>query len=560
MRIIQTPSGTGIARGLHGSVNTIPQGTTTRTAMVFGDGVVETMLKWGDWLLRAGDKKRDRPGETPLLGGVGYWNCFGGYYTELFRKVDENVLMELAAYFRREGIPISYFGLDLWYNYGQVGFARNYRPDPGKYPEGLESIYEETGLPYLLHMSAFESPNDYMDRYEFVVDEGSAYPVHRSFYEDLSKEFKSHGAFGIWPDFLRSQLQNSSSLRSTVGAADRWFDNLVGAFGDEDMAIMMCMPTTGHYLASTRHQNIVGVRTHTDYLNHQESQVDALRVTGQVRNHLPPQQSIRHNALLSLLGHAVGLSPSFDVFLTNKNHPEGFAEPNAEVEALLRAMSAGVVAVGDKAGFIDKEIIRKLCFPDGRTSMPDHPPLPVVSSLQSDVLAFYTTATIGSSRWIYLALFNVGDEVASYNLDLKEVAVGEDVAVYDYFGAKMVKSHILQGKLDPAQGSYYIIMPRLGQCHFLGFPDKYITVSSRQIVDIEERTGGITIKFQLPPPLVGTGPESSAEYLYTVALHRQMAIDVKTRGADVRRVYSQGQLQYVEFVATSQEPTLTIGL
>ena len=559
MRVIQTPSGTGIARGLHGSVNTIPKGTTTRTAMVFGDGVVETMLKWGDWLLKAGGKKRDRPSETPLLGGVGFWNCFGGYYTELFRKVDEKTLKELAAYFRREGIPISYFGLDLWYNYGEVGFARNYRPDAGKYPKGLEPIHEETGLPYLLHMSAFESPNDYMGSYEFVVDKESAYPQHRNFYEDLSKEFKSHGAFGIWPDFLRSQLQNSSSLRSMVGAADRWFDNLAGAFGDEDMVMMMCMPTTGHYLASTRHQNVVAVRTHTDYLNHQKSQVDALRVTGQVRNYLPPQQSVRHNVLLSFLGYALGLSPSFDVFLTNKNHPEGFAEPNAEYEALLRAMNAGVVAIGDKAGFIDKEIVRKLLFPDGRTSMPDHPPLPVVSSLQSDVLAFYTSTTVGSRRWIYLALFNVGDKVASYALDLKELAVGEDVAVYDYFGAKMLKSHVLQGKLDPAHGNYYIVVPPIGPCHFLGFPDKYITVSSRQIIDIEENSGRITVKFRLPPPIVGTDPESPKEYLYTVALHGRMAIDIKTKGADVRRVYSQGDLEFVEFAATSSEPTLTIG-
>ena len=309
LRTIETPLGPGVARGFHGSVDILPKGTTSRTALVFGNGVVETMLKWGDWLLKGGEKTRHVPLDNPLLGGIGFWNCFGGYYTELFRQVDERVLQQLAAYFREEEIPVSYFGLDLWYNYGQVGFARNYQEDERKYPRGLEPVYGETGVPYLLHMSAFESPNDYLGQHEFEVDENSSYPTQRKFYEDLAQEFKKRGAFGIWPDFLRTQLQNSMSLRNRIGEADRWFDGLAGAFGDQDMAMMMCMPTTGHYLASTRHQNIVAVRTHSDYLNHQKGQVDTLRDTGQIRNFLPFQQSIKHNVLVSLLAHVVGLCP-----------------------------------------------------------------------------------------------------------------------------------------------------------------------------------------------------------------------------------------------------------
>ena len=69
------------------------------------------------------------------------------------------------------------------------------------------------------------------------------------------------------------------------------------------------------------------------------------------------QQSIRHNVLLSLLAHALGLRPSYDVFLTNAEHPGGYAEPNATTEVLLRAMSASVIAVGDQAGYVDRNII-----------------------------------------------------------------------------------------------------------------------------------------------------------------------------------------------------------
>ena len=533
------------------------------------------MTRWGSWLLHAGGKSRAIPIEPPLLGGIGFWNCFGGYYTELFRKMDEKVLKNLAEYFDKQDIPISYFGLDLWYSYGQIGFAKNYEPDEVKYPRGLGAVKQETDLPYLLHMSAFESPNDYVGRHEFAVEKSSSYPMHREFYEALARDFKKSGAIGIWPDFLRTQLQNSKSMRDTLGSADRWFDNLSGAFGDEDIGIMMCMPTIGHYLASTRHQNIIAVRTHTDYMNHQSDQVEALRARGLISNFLPMQRSIRHNVLLSLLAHAVGLRPSFDVFLTNAAHPEGFAEPYAETEALLRALSCGVVAVGDEVGFIDRGIVDKLCFPDGRIPMADHPPLPLVSTLQSAVLAFYTTAMVGASRWVYLALFNVSRETAHYQIDAREIPGAHAQTIYDYFGAKVLQSPVLEGDLDPAQGHYFVIIPETSGFHFLGFPGKYITVSSRQVTKIETDNQGATVNFLLPfaargadescihnpamessiAPPSGRKPSQGAQY--TVAVYSRARLHVEASGAELEKLMPQGQLLHIDFVATSEEPSLS---
>lgn len=554
LRVIQAPTGMAVARGLHGSVDRIPRNTTTRTALVFGQGVVETVYKLGDWLLETGGKDRAAHSDHPLLGTAGYWNCFGGYYTELFRKADEKVLQELSAHFRDAKIPIGYFGLDLWYSYGQVGFARSYRPDPAKYPRGLEAIHREIGLPYLLHMSAFDTPNDYLNQHEFTVGPASSYPMERGFYEGLAGDFESWGALGIWPDFLRTQLQNSPSLRSRIGGADRWFDDLAGAFGERGMAVMMCMPTIGHYLASTRHRNVLAVRTHTDYLNHQAQQVEALRVTGQVRNFMPFQDSVRHNVLLSLLAGSLGLAPSYDVFLTNRNHPEGFAEPNAEYEALLRAMSAGVVAVGDKAGFIDGSILGRLCFPDGRTARPDHPPLPVVSTLQSDVLAFYTTTTVGGAKWMYLAAFNIGREAAGYSLDLEELFGGGQVAtVYDHFVGRVVRGNTLEGGLEPAQGHYYVVMPRLGNLHFLGFPDKYITVSSRQVTGVQESDGRVTVSFRLP----STRPADLEKHTYVVALYGVHELEVRGNGTESLNLRQEGELTYVEFATKREDVSLT---
>ena len=78
------------------------------------------------------------------------------------------------------------------------------------------------------------------------------------------------------------------------------------------------------------------------------------------RNH-----NLRKNLLLSLLAGAMDLSPSYDVFITAGNHPEGFAEPDAPLQALARALSAGIVGIGDKIGHVDKDIVARLAFPDG---------------------------------------------------------------------------------------------------------------------------------------------------------------------------------------------------
>ena len=565
LRTIQTPRGMGIARGLHGLVDYLPKGTNVITDLVFGQGMVETMLAWGDGMLGLSGKSRTPNLDSLLLSSIGFWNCFGGYYTELFRKMSAKDLRELAAYFRAERIPVGYFGLDLWYSYGQVGFAKSYQPDQEKYPDGLERLYEETGLPYLLHMSAFESHNDYVTRYKFAVDERSSYPLGVTLYSDLAGDFKSWGAFGIWTDFLRTQVQNSRTMRDRIDNADRWFNDLAGAFAKRDMALMMCMPTIGHYLASTAHRNVVAVRTHTDYMNHQERQVETLQARGLLRNDLPLQRSIRQNVLLSLLAHVLGLRPSYDVFLTNKAHPEGFGDPNADTEALLRAMSAGVIAIGDKAGFVDKEIVRRLCFPDGRISRPDHPPLPLVGTLQSDVLAFYTTTTVGALRWLYLAVFNVGERRAHYSLDTQELVGGSDVAVYDYFASRFLDREAsdgtslwpsLEGYLEPAQGRYYIIVPEVHGTHFLGFPDKYITVSGRQVASIDAEGDRVAVELVLPFPSVAAGPESPTDMVYAVAVQGQSAVEITARGAEILRVERRNGLQLVDFMALSESPTL----
>jgi len=540
LRLIHTPAGVGVARGLHGAVDVIPSGTVTRTALVFGRGMVQTMLQWGDLLLAQYGKRRSQGRDSPLVRSLGFWNCYGSYYAALFRPTTAQTLLDLAAYYRDADIPVQYVGLDLWYSFAQVGFARTYRPDPEKYPQGLKTVHEQTGLPFLLHMSAFDSANAYVDSYAFVVDEGAAYPASPTFYQDRAREFRAWGARGIWPDFLRTQLQNARSLRNRPGAADQWFDGLVRAMAEQELEVLLCMPTVGHYLASTRYANVIAVRTSTDYVNHQQGQLTLLRHLDEYRTVNTPQRNLRQNLLVSLLAAAVGLAPSYDVFITNRDHPEGFAEPDAPRQALARALSAGIAGIGDKLGHVDKAIVARLTFPDGTLSQPDHPLYPVVATLPSGAPAFYTTTSLGPYRWTYVAVFNLTEDRQEYQVDLGPFLADGDCSVYDYQTGQLIpaaqRQSGLSGQLAPGQYGYWIIAPRIGPLYLLGFLERYVSISGRQVQRVATAPEGTILDLHVP---------RGRRYTLTVAVaHRPSA---RGRGLQVRAVEQQAGLTHIAF-------------
>ena len=536
MRLIDTPDGVAVARGLHGAVDVVPAGTTTRTALVFGQGLVATMLKWGEPLLRAGGQRVRRVKDSLPSKKLGFWNCYGGYYAELFRPMDAVTLKDLSDYFREADLPIGYWGLDLWYQFDQVGFARRYAPDPQKYPEGLQEVFRQTQIPFLLHMSSFSRTNDYLSNYRFTVDEGAAYPQGPQLYQDLAREFKDWGATGVWHDFLRTQMQNCRSLRETVGAADKWIDEFVTSMAQEGLDVMMCMPTMGHYLASANHENIVAVRTSTDYVNHQPEQLEMLSQRDDFRSMCPPQRNLRQNLMLSLVAGALGLAPSYDVFITNREHPEGFANPNATGEALARALSAGIVGVGDKLGWVDREIVDRLAFPDGTLSQPDHPPYPVVASLQTDVPAFFTTTVVDGYRWIYVALFNLSEQAAKYRFDLSPLIREQNYLVYDYHSARTVQQYLVSGRMQPGEGRCLILVPEAAGLYPLGFPGKYVTLSGRQVKGVVANRNGVSFDLELP-----------AGRNYTFAAAGAGKLSASGQGLLVQGVEERQGLTYVDF-------------
>lgn len=494
--IVDMPDGVAISRGIHGAVDRIPCGTVISTIVTFGAKPFSTMRSWGDILLSISGKERPGPLSLSMLSRLGYWNNYGAYYSELLHPIDEDILLALGEYFRKDGIPIGYFGLDLWYPHARVGFAKAYRTDRKRFPSGLDRIKTRTGIPFFLHLSGFDSENEYRDDYAFQQGGGAACPQERRFYTDLGRRLNAEeGAIGVWHDHIRVYQERISQLRNSFNVAEEWFFSMADELGANDLPLMLSDPTIGFLLASSRATNIVSSRSGDDYLVKQEGQLAQLDPIAAVRyKHVPTQRLITDRFLVGWLHYSLGLLPFHDVFITNRTHPDGFAESDADSEALMRALSAGPVGVGDKIGEIDQEIVNRLVFPDGVLAKPDRPLRPMWGSLSHDLIVGETESVGGA--WRYIAVFNIGTGGQDY--DLQDVGLlTEEQMIYSPSLRMIVPK--MKGSLPPAGGDYYVLAPLLSGIALIGFLDKYITAPSDRILWIEATDAGFDVRMRVPP-------------------------------------------------------------
>ena len=454
------------------------------------------MRSWGDILLSISGKKRPGPLSDQVLSRLGYWNNYGAYYSELLHPIDEKILLSLGEYFKKEEIPIGYFGLDLWYPYERVGYAKAYRADEERFPSGLEQIKESTGIPFFLHLSGFDFENEYQDDYAFQQSGDAAYPREGRFYADLGRRLRQEeGAIGVWHDHIRHYQERIPALRTSFDAAEDWFFMMADELGVNSLPIMLSDPTIGFLLATSHATNIVSSRSGDDYLVKQERQLAQLDRAAAARyKRVPTQRLIIDRFLVGWLHYCLGLLPFHDVFITNNAHPDGFAESDADSEALMRALSAGPVGVGDKIGEIDRSIVNRLVFPDGLLAKPDRASRPVWSSLLCGLIVGETESLEGA--WRYVSVFNVGTDHQEY--DLRDAGIRtEGHVIYSPSLRQIVPE--MRGRLATAEGAYYVLVPLLRGMAFIGSIDKYITAPSDRILSLKEVDGGFDVRMCVPP-------------------------------------------------------------
>jgi hypothetical protein len=126
------------AAGLGGLIGTLPAGFTHETVLLAGQGVRETMRRWGDTLLKAGGKSRPnwRREDDLVLSHIGYWTDRGSYYYGHPGPSHpdwsmEQTLQATQASLKAQGVPVRYFQFDDWWfqqTHGDFGGMHEWRP------------------------------------------------------------------------------------------------------------------------------------------------------------------------------------------------------------------------------------------------------------------------------------------------------------------------------------------------------------------------------------------------------------------------------------------------
>jgi len=446
------PCGEGFGRALAGDFPAIPKGTVLSTWIAFGESPEGALLRLGE-ALRA-DAPEGKWETSPLLSRLGYWNAYGSYYTELIHPMEEKTLLALAEEFRQKRIPVGYFGLDLWYPYERIGRAKVFRPDPRKYPRGLREIREKTGLPFVLHLSALSEKNLY-----------AADGTDPAVYEEIAAEIKEEGGVAVWHDWLRTWQFVTPKLLSDPWAAERWFSGMCQAFRKAGLPVLLCMQTMGMVLASAREPNVVSARSYTDHLFSQRLALAKAKAAepGIEKSWVRSVDIWKQNLLVGFVQWAFGLRPFHDLFLTSVH--EGFGGEHACEEATLRALSCGPVGFGDALGKADPELLRRLLLPDGVLAQPEHPPIPIWSTLFTETPQYWSVRRAGEAAWVYWIALNLGKEERRVRMEL---SLPGAFLVWDPWRKELTSDSVA---VPPEGLAYRVLLPERKGVALLGLAD-----------------------------------------------------------------------------------------
>ena len=148
------------------------------------------------------------------------------------------------------------------------------------------------------------------------------------------------------------------------------------------------------------------------------------------------------------LSNALGLRAFKDCFFSNPDVGDG-ADPidgdvHAELEALLSAMSAGPVGIGDRIGRTNRDIVMRTCDDDGRLRHTDRAVALIDDCLfgapaRGERLAWATTSTTlpssnGERTWTYVLAINTASDrrTVTDRLDLDEIGLSAPHGIHDW--------------------------------------------------------------------------------------------------------------------------------
>ncbi|MEL6982365.1 MAG: hypothetical protein AAFO29_08075 [Actinomycetota bacterium] len=367
----------GFRWGWHGDLDRIPAGTVATLGIYEAGSVTEAFGRWRADLATRPNGLPVRPPD-PVTTHLSYWTDNGAAYwyrTEPGRDLPTTLADKLAE-LDDLGVPVRSVELDSWFYpheisrpVTEVGYLDEvpptgmleWSPRPDVLPDGVADLRQRLGdRPLTLHARHISASSPYLKEdpadAEWWVDLG-AHPADPAFFERWAADAASWGATCIEQDWMLLVWFGVGQLRAEPGRALAWQRGLDRAAADHGLTLLWCMPTPGDLLATVELDRICAVRTCDDYRYAED-----------------PARLWRWYLTVNRVAATLDLPVSKDCFFTNADASTGDldGDPHAQVEAVLSALSAGVVGIGDRIGRTDPDLVARLCRPDGVLVQPDH--------------------------------------------------------------------------------------------------------------------------------------------------------------------------------------------
>jgi hypothetical protein len=506
----------GVRAGWHGDLERVPAGFATEIALFAEASPRAALGAWASLLRRRAGTLRPGRYADPFLANLSYWTDNGAVYyyrTEPghdYAQTLSRVARELPA----AGVPIRAIQIDSWFYPHETlravsdegapvvpptGMMR-WEPREDLFPDGFRALREPTGpaagMPLAFHSRHFSKRSPYFDRdgwgAEAWTDAAYAHPRDPRFFALFMAQVAAWGGVTYEQDWLVESFLGVRGLRAEPGRARAWQEGMDRAAGEHGLTLQWCMGTPADWMQTVTLRNVTSVRTSGDYRYLFDNAVNWVWF-------------LHGNAL----ARALGLNPYKDVFVSHGETGVGPGERYAEIEALLAALSAGPVGIGDRLGFSDRDLVLRTCREDGVLVKPDAP----IAALdrcflrnaifQHEPLLGETCSEHPAGRWVYLASFNASrrKEPLAFRVefaDLGAVRPEGEVVLYDWRRGTFARV-AADGGFDATLGwqdwDYRVLCPVL-PCEATLFGDvtKYACAGDRRIADVRATDDGLAFE------------------------------------------------------------------
>jgi len=475
--------------GWHGDLDSVPAEFASELGIFRGREIRVLLDEWGALLRqRSGQAPADRYAD-PATSHLSYWTDNGAAYwyrrepgldlpTTLAKKCEE---------MRELGIPFRSFELDSWFYphersrpVEEIGYLDAVPPTgmlewkarEDLLPDGVAGLRKRLGDPPLVLHSRHISPRSpYLSEGDWWVHEGVAHPRDPRFFDAFFRYAREVGATCYEQDWMWIIWFGATALRRRPGRTRAWLKALNDGAHENDLSLIWCMATPADFAEATRLPRVAAVRSCDDYRFADDPAFLWSWFLGV-------------NALLG----ALGLWAFKDVFFSALGEDID-GDPHPEIEALLSALSAGPVGIGDRIGRSDPELIARTCRADGLLVKPDRPLAALDGSLLGEPIrgegllwADSETRDAASRRWRYLVALHVAEDTRPIcdSLELARDLEGE-VLVYDWRSGDAREASRIEVTLEHREWAYFVLCPVVDGRAVIGDPDRYATMGDRRV-------------------------------------------------------------------------------